>query len=58
MKALFLSHARPTAKPRKHFVNPVDELLMRRIDEQRKRLRSAGVRITPLLRILPDSSQS
>jgi hypothetical protein len=35
----------------KRFKNPVDESLMRRIDEQRERLRVQGIEVTPLLRV-------
>lgn len=34
----------------KRFENPVDHTLMRRIEEQRERLRAQGIEVTPLLR--------
>ena len=35
----------------KRFENPVDPSLMRRIDEERERLRRQGIQVTPLLRV-------
>jgi hypothetical protein len=41
----------PAEQVRKRFENPVDVSLMRRIEEQRERLRQRGIEVTPLLRV-------
>ena len=41
----------PAEQVAKRFENPVDVALMRRIEEQRERLRERGIEVTPLLRV-------
>lgn len=48
---VFSRRRKNTDELRQRFVNVVDESLMRRIEEKRERLCSAGIQVTPVLRV-------